>query len=403
MATIKFKLQSGANPANIYVRLIDGRKVDYKAKTNFIINPADWSESKQRPKSLTNIHNKNLDVDLHNLRVHILNQYNISNQNIDKNWLKKIINPIEIKTIPDNLALYFDYYFEQRGSELSHRSVLKMKVVKNKIIKYEKSINSKISLSDVDNDFKNKFEKYNLDLGYNINTFYNNLKEIKTICFHAQKSGLKINPQVNDFKIIQKKTVTIYLDFDELKKIENIPEEKLISDNLKNTRDWLLISCYTGQRVSDFMTFSADMIRNEKEAKLIEFTQQKTGTKMSLPLHPKVIEILNKRNFQFPKRITDQKYNDFLKIIGQLARLDNIVYGGKNDPKTNRKIMSNYPKYELITSHIGRRSFATNYYGTIPTSLLMSATGHKTEAMFLVYIGKTNTDKAMQLNQYFNL
>ncbi len=54
-----------------------------------------------------------------------------------------------------------------------------------------------------------------------------------------------------------------------------------------------------------------------------------------------------------------------------------------------------------VTSHIGRRSFATNNYGKIPTSLLISATGHSTEQMFLEYIGKTDTQKAMQLADYF--
>ena len=60
-----------------------------------------------------------------------------------------------------------------------------------------------------------------------------------------------------------------------------------------------------------------------------------------------------------------------------------------------------YSKNELVTSHIGRRSFATNNYGKIPTPLLMSATGHTTEKMFLEYIGKTETDRAMQLAEYF--
>ena len=68
MATIKFLLQSTKNPANIYVSLIDGRKVDVKTKTNFVINPADWSETKQRPKNLKNEALKNLDSDLQNLR-----------------------------------------------------------------------------------------------------------------------------------------------------------------------------------------------------------------------------------------------------------------------------------------------------------------------------------------------
>ena len=55
----------------------------------------------------------------------------------------------------------------------------------------------------------------------------------------------------------------------------------------------------------------------------------------------------------------------------------------------------------ISTSHIGRRSFATNNYGTIPTALLIGVTGHSTETMFLEYIGKTDTQKAIQLADYF--
>ena len=76
MASIKFLLQSTKNPANIYVRLIDGRKVDVKTKTNFVINPEDWSEAKQRPKNLKNEAFKNLDANLQNLKTKLLNYYN---------------------------------------------------------------------------------------------------------------------------------------------------------------------------------------------------------------------------------------------------------------------------------------------------------------------------------------
>ena len=52
MATIKFYLQSKKNPAGIYVRLREGRSIDAKTKTNFVINPSDWNLTKERPKNL---------------------------------------------------------------------------------------------------------------------------------------------------------------------------------------------------------------------------------------------------------------------------------------------------------------------------------------------------------------
>ena len=60
-----------------------------------------------------------------------------------------------------------------------------------------------------------------------------------------------------------------------------------------------------------------------------------------------------------------------------------------------------YKKCELITSHVGRRSFCTNFYGTIPTTYLMNVSGHSTEQMFLTYLGKSNKDLAMEITNYF--
>ena len=71
------------------------------------------------------------------------------------------------------------------------------------------------------------------------------------------------------------------------------------------------------------------------------------------------------------------------------------------DSKIFRKKTGMYKKYDLITSHIGRRSFASNFYGKIPTTYLIYVTGHSTEAMFLNYIGKSNKDLALEITNYF--
>ena len=110
----------------------------------------------------------------------------------------------------------------------------------------------------------------------------------------------------------------------------------------------------------------------------------------------------------FLKRISDQKYNDYLKEVCKIAKLDQKVKGKKQiniskDPleRKVRRVEGMYPKYELVTSHIGRRSFATNHYGKIPTSYLIYVTGHSSEEMFLNYIGKSNKDIALELTKYF--
>jgi hypothetical protein len=62
MATIKFFIQSKNNPAGIYVRLKEGRELDAKAKTQYLVNPDDWSAPKGLPKHLKDETMKNYKV-----------------------------------------------------------------------------------------------------------------------------------------------------------------------------------------------------------------------------------------------------------------------------------------------------------------------------------------------------
>ena len=168
----------------------------------------------------------------------------------------------------------------------------------------------------------------------------------------------------------------------------------------------IVISCYCGQRVSDFLRFDKSMIRYEKNKAgdlkpLIEFTQVKTDKIMTIPLHSKIIEIMKKYDGNFPRKISDQRYNEHIKKVCEQAKIVTPVHGILFDHKLKAKVEKDYPKWMLVSSHIGRRSFATNNYGTIPTSFLMYITGHTTEAMFLTYIGKSNKDIAMELTNYF--
>ena len=67
----------------------------------------------------------------------------------------------------------------------------------------------------------------------------------------------------------------------------------------------------------------------------------------------------------------------------------------KTTQRLSRKEIINAPKYEFVTSHIMRRSFASNYYGKIETPLLMNITGHSKESTFLTYIGTHQNKDAL--------
>lgn len=399
MATINFFVQSKTNPSGIYVRLREGVSIDAKAKTKFAINPIDWSK-KGQPKNLKDESFKALNSDLLKLKSSILSHYNkcVDIEPINSAWLKNFLNPkVKINVAPSTLLDYFDYYISQEIS-LKKASKTKLKTIKSHVNGFQKEMNTVFFIKSVDEGFKVEFLKYCIKNGYAQNTISKYFHLIKTMCYHAESKGIDVSPQLKKLSIKKVKTDKIYLDSKELKLIENaVFNEKA----LENARDWLIISCETGQRVSDFLRFTKEMIRYQNKKPLIEFTQQKTNKIMTVPLSKKVMSLLKKRKGDFPYKISDQRYNEHIKKVCENAGLTTLTQGSVIDKKTNRKKTGIFPKWMLVSSHIGRRSFATNYYGIIPTPLLMGATGHATEQQFLEYIGKSDSQKAMQLADYF--
>ena len=410
MASIYLLLQSKKSPAVIYIRLRDGRTLDIKAKTNFHIDPINWDDAEQRPtkKALKDIDIANLDTDLSTLKNDLLKEYNRSKGNkvIDAQWLKDFINPPqEQEKHPDKLVDYIDTFIEFKKADVKSSTVTKCNVIKHLLMRYEKETKTTLYIRDIDAKFKMDFEKYCIKVGYAPNTTARNIRFIKTFCRHAKANGVETHYQLDSIKAKYHKVENIYLDEKEIAAIEKI-ESKKLTEGLENARDWLLISCYCGQRVSDFLRFDKSMIRYEKnkagELKpLIEFTQVKTEKIMTIPLHKKIIEIMKKYDGNFPRKISDQKYNEHIKKVCEAAEINQPTHGTLFDHKIKEKVTKDYPKHLMVSSHIGRRSFASNNYGKIPTSFLMYITGHTTEAMFLTYIGKSNKDIAMELTNYF--
>jgi len=410
MASINLLIQSKKNPAVIYIRLRDGRKIDIKAKTNFVIDPLNWDSEEQRPykRLLKDIDFANLDTDLGTLKTDVLKNYNKSKGSvvIDFEWLKNIINPcVEEENLPEKLVDYISVYTEFKKRDVRPSTLAKCDSIKELLIRFEKDRKAVVYIKDVNLSFKKDFEDYCSSNDYKPNTVSRAIRFFKTVCKYAKSNGVTTHYQLDSIKAKYFKVENIYLNLSEIKKIEELDKAK-IADYLDNARDWLLISCYCGQRISDFLRFDKSMIRYEKNEDgdlkpLIEFTQVKTDKIMSIPLDKKIIKIMEKYNGEFPRKISDQKYNDYIKKVCREAGITEMVNGTRFDSNTKKKITKMYEKCELVSSHIGRRSFATNKYGIIPTSFLKHITGHSTEAMFLTYIGKSNKDITMELTKYF--
>lgn len=442
MATVNFLYRSIKDKANLHLRLLyrfNDKDFVVGANTKLELAKDYWNNNHVVDKKTKKIKgtkdpdilNKRLETinEYNKIENHILTAFNSANKiEINKEWLQKQIdlyyNPIqESESLPTELLKYYDYYMECKKNSVEASTFKKYNVIKHLLERYQKEQERKIQILDINDKFTIDFENYCLKNHYSISTLKKCIKTVKTVCNHAKHNGIITSHQLDKIKTSHhQETEKIYLTLEELQKIEEIDKRRL-NDNYDNAKDWLIISCYTGQRISDFMRFTKDMIRYEKNKEgvlkpFIEFTQVKTDKIMTVALHPKVMEILEKRDGNFPKVIVDSNYNLYIKQVCRIAKIEQIIKGGKledinkdtetenkinikNKAKQYRKVTGTYPKWKLVTSHIGRRSFSTNFYGKIPTTYLINVTGHSTEAMFLNYIGKSNKDLAMEITNYF--
>ncbi len=413
MATIKYLLQSKSEMSNIYVRYSISREIVLKRKTGFVINANDWSVEKARPKSGKEELNS-LKIKLDKLATFINEAHNSAigtGIEFTGDWLQRQIDLFNNK-IPlidlDILTNYIQKYIDEAPYKqnakneigLSAGRVANLKLFKNTIRKYENVLNGKsILIKDVNSQFHEKYKMWMFDNGYSVDYVGKNTANLKTICLDAEKNGIKISEQVKSFKVVREKREPediITLNEDELELIKNAP---IIREALINARKWLLLGCLIGQRAGDLLNISKENIKEINGVKIIELKQQKTGKLVAIPLLPEAIEILNSG---FPYRISLSRFNEYIKDVCRAAGLDKPTKARIKEKKGKPHKKDIFPKWQVISSHVCRRSFATNFYGLIPTPVLMNITAHGTERMFLSYIGKTTYDSAFQMLEYFS-
>jgi hypothetical protein len=180
-------------------------------------------------------------------------------------------------------------------------------------------------VKDVDQTFHKDYHCYLIHSEkYSLGTVNSSLKFIKTVCYHAQQNGLAANYQLIAIRVRNKGIPPIYLSEEEIELIETVEFEH---DYLRKARNSPIINCHSAQRVSDFKRNTAKNIWCVKEVSYLEFIQKKTSAPMSLPLHPTVMRIIKDGGGEFPRAISNDKYNDYIKKVCKLAGVEEEVQG----------------------------------------------------------------------------
>lgn len=356
-----------------------------------------WDADKQRPKNIYLKNCKKLNAKLDRLRIALaayLKQLESQKAVCTPEALARRIKKCCKKQAfypKGSLLHYMQLYIGSRLHLISNATYKRYMVFLRLLERFEGFSMQPLFLDKVNGGFVKDFLLFGEKEQYSQSTVYRTVNFGRTILNFLEKRGIRTFAY--ELELPKQRTAKkSFVTFNEtelaaIRKTE-LPEE------LEPARDWLVISSYTGQRVSDFLRFDDQMVETIDAKKYLSFVQQKTGKRILLPLHPVVLDVLKNNNDRFPAKIPIQKYNKQIKEVARLAGINNPVTVRKR--RGFRVFLQTIPKWEAVSSHIGRRSFATNFYGRIPTDLLMEATGHGTEEMFLRYIETANNDRASE-------
>ncbi|ETD22980.1 MULTISPECIES: site-specific integrase [Prevotellaceae] len=221
----------------------------------------------------------------------------------------------------------------------------------------------------------------------------------------AFKKGVHQNNAYDSYKPKLKSTQKkiIFLTWDELNRLREfkIPSNK---QALERVRDVFLFQCFTGLRYSDVFNLRRSDIKGDH----IEVTTVKTSDSLIIELNNHSKAILDKYKdvaFEDDKVlpvITNQKMNDYLKELAELAGIDEPVR--QTYYRGNERIDEVTPKYALLGTHAGRRTFICNALALgIPPQVVMKWTGHSDYKAMKPYIDIADDIKANAMSKFNQL
>jgi len=411
---IVYNLQIGKKSNQLMLRLYKN-KFDVSCGIGISLEVGDWNQELQLANSPI------INQKLSELKSNVLRAYNesfIQGTIIDKEFVKNIISECfnrptkEISQVNSDVFVYYSDFANNWLKTKADQWKISAKQTMPKYLKkqyedflelfldYEKMLDGKLVLKDLCIDDFYNFANHCEDEGYNPSTIKRMLSRMKFFCARASEEGIKVSSAFTQRVFVDDDSSEIegvYLNEEEIDRIFNLDLDHDFF--LENVRDNFLISCWSGLRISDFLyNLKTDNIKDG----FISIKTQKTKTFVKLPIHNHIKYVLDKRFGQLPKKMSATEYNKGLKVVCQLAQIDNLVYGKIWNPEIKRKECKYLPKYAFCTSHIGRKSLCTNLAGKVPDDLIRSIFGWASTTMINHYNSTTKTDYAEKLQEYWN-
>jgi len=289
------------------------------------------------------------------------------------------------------------------GKQLACTTIQKYTTTLSHLREFLKKKRGRTEFASIDLQFYDRFTKFlTIEKKMATNSVGKYIQTLKTFLRAAEEDGCDTNPvyRTRRFHTPNEETDKVYLNESELNDLFHLNLSSI--KRLERVRDLFLIGAWTGLRFSDFTTIQPENVKGDT----IRLSTQKTGQMVEIPMHKTVRAVIARYEGKYanplPPAISNQKMNEYLREVSQrVPSLQTPVMitatkGGQRQTTTKRK-------WELITTHTARRSFASNMYRAgCPTRSIMAITGHQTESAFRAYIRLSGEEHANIVRTFMN-
>ncbi|MBX3101771.1 MAG: site-specific integrase [Bacteroidetes bacterium] len=252
-------------------------------------------------------------------------------------------------------------FIEAHRTTHSHEFVQKYQTMQADLERYEQVNRVTLHYSQMDSGFFERYTQFLITEKKNTNnTVAKKLSFLKTFLGWSVRHKLHHNRDFEEAKTLSpKRSIHIALTESELQHLARLNLKK--DERLERVRDVFCFGCYTGLRYSDIENLKPENIvdlpgENGHKSKGLRINIIKTHEHLTIPLAAPALSLLEKYGYQLPV-MSNQKTNVYLKELGKVARLDSPVQ--RVTFRGSERIETRQSKYELVTTHTARRTFAT--------------------------------------------
>lgn len=444
--------QKKAETVTIRARLRNGRSGDFYATTEYVIPASVWDARKGMIKQSAKFDDtftadtaQNIINGLEEIeKVVIASLNNAVGTDMPKDWLQRVVDSFYQKKVDEKRCEYerlhpvmdgqavtlnnfITKYIEDaesgkrltrdRKERFAFGTIKSLRGFQVQFEEYQQKRGRVLDFEHITMDFYYDFTQYfSIEKKYSVNTVGRMVRILKTIMLAARDLNLHKNTEVlnRSFKADSVDVDSVYLTEERLNVLFEIGSALSVPvdedtkrvlakwklDNImeKTRKAWsaaldvFLVGCWTGQRFSDYSRISSNMIIVENGRKFIEVFQKKTKKTIYVPLIPQVEAILSRNKGVLPK-VFEQKLNEYVKLICEQAGFTEIVKVEERKGALTAK--KSYRFCDLVKSHTARRSMATNMQKSgAPLLVIMTITGHSSEALLRKYLKLDGLEKA---------